>query len=176
MQCLNILEHTTYLMTITWLSHDFQEGCGLGAAGELEGSGEEDSQSDLDFSAGKKETFVVDVREWWWMAMASFTQTYTLSHTHAHIPQVEDQVLKEEDLLEIIVDRPLPDGLSVCLSVCHQPLCLSSVCLSVVCLSVCYQPVCLFCHLCLSLTLRYPLSDCLQVSILATCVPCRVYH
>ena len=55
----------------------------MGAAGELEGSGEEDSQSDLDFSAGKKETFVVDVREWWGMAMASHTQTH--SHTHMHI-------------------------------------------------------------------------------------------
>ena len=53
----------------------------MGAAGELEGSGEEDSQSDLDFSTGKKETFVIDVREWSGISMVSFTQ----SHTHMHI-------------------------------------------------------------------------------------------
>ena len=57
----------------------------MGAAGELEGSGEEDSQSDLDFSTGKKETFVIDVREWSGMAMVSFTQTHTVTHTHMHM-------------------------------------------------------------------------------------------
>ena len=62
---------------------------------------------------------------------------HTPTHPHTQHIQIDDQVLKEEDLLEIIVDHPLPDGLlysclslsvSVTLSVCH------SVCLSV-CLS-----------------------------------------
>jgi len=61
------------------------------------------------------------------------TQSHIPTHPHAQHIQIDDQVLKEEDLLEIIVDHPLPDGLlcsclSLSLCLCH------SVCLSV-CLS-----------------------------------------
>jgi len=43
------------------MSHDYQEGSGIGVTSELEGSWEEDSPSELDFSAGKEESFIVDI-------------------------------------------------------------------------------------------------------------------